>query len=77
MENAYQCFSVDFYSFNTLHGLFPFKEEKYGVCGALRIKLLEQKGELVPREQSQPYCLVNVSCKLTSHFRYKSFKWLS
>lgn len=31
MGNAYQCFSVDFYFFNTLYGLFLFKEEKWSV----------------------------------------------
>lgn len=75
MENAYHCFSDDFYFFNILCGLFPLKEEKYGVCIAVRIRLLKQKGELVLMEQFQHYCLVNISFKLT-YFRNKSLKCL-
>lgn len=73
MENAYQCFSCDFYFFNILCGLFPLKEEKYGVRIAVRIRLLKQKGELVFMEQFQPYCLVNITFKLT-YFRNKNLK---
>lgn len=40
-------FSIDFYSFNTLHKIFPFKEIKYGACKAGRIELLKQNEELV------------------------------
>lgn len=73
-KNAYLSFSVDFYSLNTLHGLFPFKEEKYGACRTLQIRLLKPKGELVLMEQSQHYCPVNISFRLASHFRNKSIK---
>lgn len=52
MENAYQCFSVDFYSLNIMPWLFLFKEERYGVCSAVRNKLLKQKGELVLKNLS-------------------------
>lgn len=71
----YASVAVDYF-FNTLHELFTLKEEKYGVCGAVRIRLLKQKGELVLVEQSQHYCLVNISLKLTSHSRNKNLRWL-
>lgn len=75
MENAYQCFSGDFYFFNILRVLFPLKEEKYGVCIAVGIRLLKQKGELVLTEQFQHYFLVNIGFKLT-YFRNENLKWL-
>lgn len=73
MENTYQCFSVDFYFFNTLCGLFPFKEEKQTVY-SFENQIFKAKGELVLMKQSHHYYLVNITFKLTSHFRNKDLK---
>lgn len=43
MENVYACFSVDIYSFNTLHELFPLKEGQMEHAGLRELGLRAER----------------------------------